>query len=636
MSGRSIPSGRRLTRRDVLRMGPGAAAAMALGCAPGLPASAERALDAGRIAGAIVGASHRLGHRLRDSARPEPQQVRDVPVVIVGAGVAGLSAAWKLAKSGMRDFVVLELEADAGGNSRWGRNDVSAYPWGAHYLPVPTAEATATRELVAEMGLVLDTGPDGEPVYDPRHLCHAPQERLFVDGGWREGLSARDVVDPSPGSPEAAELAAFEAEMRRFRDYRDARGRRAFALPVAAGSTDAAIVELDRMSMREYFDRAGWSSPRLRWYVDYCCRDDYGCTLETTSAWAGWHYFCSRPDDVEYLTWPEGNGRIVRHFLDRVGANVRTGMLVYRVRPTGSAAAGGVSGGGVSGGGVPGGGVPGGGASPGPVSIGWLPGTGPPTGGVSAGPVSQGAFPGGRPPNGVLPAGAVPRAAVPAGGVEVDVLDTGTETAVRFRARHCIYALPRFTAPYVIDGYALAGPESFTYSPWVVANLTVDRPPDGAAWDNVLYDSPSLGYVVATHQNLRTAPGPSVLTWYLPLAVPNPDAARAWMLEREWRDWASLILADLVPAHPDIESRVSRIDVMLWGHAMIRPVPGFIWGEARRRAAGPHGAIRFAHSDMSGISVFEEAQYQGVLAAEEVLRALGHAHATSLRANALG
>ncbi len=574
-----------VTRRDVLRMGPGAAAAVALGCNLRLPATAERALDAGRIAGAVVGASHRLGHRLRDGARPEPRQVREVPVVIVGAGIAGLAAAWKLARSGMRDFVVLELEPQPGGNARWGRNDVSAYPWGAHYLPTPPSEATATRELVEEMGLVLDTGPDGQPVYDPRHLCHAPQERLFVDGRWREGLSARDVMQPAPGSSEAAELAAFEAEMRRFRAYRDVQGRRAFTLPIAAGASDAAIVALDRLSMREYLDRAGWSSPRLRWYVDYCCRDDYGCTLETTSAWAGWHYFCSRPDDVEYLTWPEGNGRIVRHFLDRVGPSVRSGMLVYRVRPTD---------------------------------------------GAGAGSVPAGVIPAGGVPAGATAADGDRASAVPAGGVEVDALDTRADTTVRFRARHCIYALPRFTAPHAIDGYALAGLESFTYSPWVVANLTVDRPPDGAAWDNVLYDSPSLGYVVATHQDLRTAPGPSVLTWYLPLAVPNPEAARAWMLEQAWHDWASLVLADLVQAHPDIESRVSRIDVMLWGHAMIRPAPGFVWGEARRRAAAPHGAIRFAHSDMSGISVFEEAQYHGVRAAEEVMRTLGHAHATSL------
>ena len=560
MSATATPARRRPTRRDVLRLGSGAAMAAAFGCAPRPPGPAGRRLETGRIAGEIAGASHRLGHRLRHGPRPEPQQVRDVPVVIAGAGVAGLSAAWKLARSGMRDFVVLELEPDAGGNARWGENAVSAYPWGAHYLPVPTAESVATRELVAEMGLVLDTDPDGEPVYDPRHLCHAPQARRFVDGAWREGLSARDVVDPAAGSAEAAQLAAFEAQVRRYRNARDTRGRRAFALPVAAGGADPAIVALDRLSMREYFDRAGWSSPRLRWYVDYCCRDDYGCTLETTSAWAAWHYFCSRPDDVEYLTWPEGNGRIVRHFLDRAGDAVRTGMVVYRVRPTDPAADGGA----------------------------------------------------------------------PGDGVDVDAIDARTETAVRFRARHCIYALPRFTAPRVIEGYARAGVERFSYSPWVVANLTVDRVPEGAAWDNVLQAGPSLGYVVATHQNLRTAPGPGVLTWYLPLAVPNPDAARAWMLEQEWRDWAALILADLVRAHPDIESRVTRIDVMLLGHAMIRPVPGFVWGEARRRAAAPHGAVRFAHSDMSGISVFEEAQYHGVRAAEDVMRALGHPHPTSL------
>ena len=550
-----------LTRRDLLRAGPAAAAAMAFGCSPRAPSSPDLALDTGRISGAIVGASHQTGHRLWEGAVPEPQQTREVPVVIVGAGIAGLSAGWKLAKSGFRDFALLELEPEAGGNARWGQNSVSAYPWGAHYLPVPTAESTAVRELLDEMGLVQAYGPDDEPIYDPRHLCHAPQVRLFIDGRWREGFSARDLLDPD-GTGMVAELAAFEAQVRRYRGYRDAHGRRAFGLPVAAGTTDAEIVSLDQLSMREYFDRSGWSSARLRWYVDHCCRDDYGCTLEATSAWAGWHYFCSRPDDVEFLTWPEGNGRIVRHFMDRLAEHVRTGMLVYRLRPTSAAG----------------------------------------------------------------------RDASAAASVEVDVVDTGTETAVRFRARHVIYALPRFTARHVIEGYARPGLEldAFTYCPWMVANLTVNRLPEGAAWDNVLFDSPSLGYVVATHQNLQIAPGSSVLTYYLPLAAPHPETARRWMLERSWHDWVSLILADLAQAHPEIESLVTHVDVMLWGHAMIRPVPGFVWGAARRRATERHGAIRFAHSDMSGISIFEEAQYHGVRAAEEVMRELGHPHPSSL------
>ncbi len=551
---------RGLPRRDLLRLGPSVAAALAVGCRSQTGPFPDREIDSGRITGSIVGASHEAGHRLRDGGLPEPQETRTVPVVIVGAGIAGLSAGWKLAKSGFRDFEILELEPEPGGNSRWGENGVSAYPWGAHYLPVPTSESTAVRELLDEMGMVQDVGPDGEPIYNPRHLCHAPQERLFIDGRWQEGISARELLSSSPETGDRAVLAEFEQQMKRYQDYRDARGRRAFALPMALSSDDPDLVALDRLSMREYFDRAGWKSERLRWYVDHCCRDDYGCTLETTSAWAGWHYFCSRGADAEYLTWPEGNGRIVRHMVKRLERHLHTGTLVYRIRVTGDPAAREAS----------------------------------------------------------------------AEGVEVDVLDTRTNAAVRFRARQVIYALPRFTAQYVLDGYELPGIDTFTYAPWMVANLTVDRLPEGAAWDNVIYDSLSLGYVVATHQNLRVAPGPSVLTYYMPLAAPNPEAARRWMLERSWNDWVSIILGDLAPAHVGLESLVTRIDIMLWGHAMIRPVPGFLWGEARRRAAAAYGPVRFAHSDMSGFSLFEEAQYRGVRAAEDLMRRLGHAYRSSL------
>ena len=212
--------------------------------------SADREIDTGRIAGSIVGASHEVGHRLRAGGLPEPQEIRDVPVVIVGAGIAGLSAGWKLAKSGFRDFEILELESDVGGNSRWGSNDVSAYPWGAHYLPVPSLESTAVRELLEEMGMVYDLDPDGDPIYDPRHLCHVPQERLFIDGRWQEGISARELLGPASPPGDRAMLAEFEQQMRRYQDYRDARGRRAFALPMALSSDDPDLVALDRAWLR--------------------------------------------------------------------------------------------------------------------------------------------------------------------------------------------------------------------------------------------------------------------------------------------------------------------------------------------------------------------------------------------------
>lgn len=142
------------------------------------------------------------------------------------------------------------------------------------------------------------------------------------------------------------------------------------------------------------------------------------------------------------------------------------------------------------------------------------------------------------------------------------------------------------------------------------------------AWDNILYDSKSLGYVVATHQ-LGSDHGPTVLTWYYPLTDGTPQEARRHLLGLGWRDVADVALTDLERPHPDIRSLVERIDVMRWGHAMPRPRPGLMWSGARTRAALPYRGIHFAHSDLSGVGIMEEAFYQGVRAAEEVLVARG-------------
>jgi len=90
------------------------------------------------VTGSFVNDAFPTGHRLRDHAafRKPSQQIR-VPIVIIGGGIGGLSAAWHLDKHAMRDFVLLEMEQHAGGNSRWGENEISRYPWAAHYVPVP-------------------------------------------------------------------------------------------------------------------------------------------------------------------------------------------------------------------------------------------------------------------------------------------------------------------------------------------------------------------------------------------------------------------------------------------------------------------------------------------------------------------
>ena len=52
----------------------------------------------------------------------------------------------------------------------------------------------------------------------------------------------------------------------------------------------------------------------------------------------------------------------------------------------------------------------------------------------------------------------------------------------------------------------------------------------------------------------------------------------------------------------------------------MRPRPGFAWSEALAASALPLGRVHFAHTDLSGMALFEEAQYWGIRAAEAVMR----------------
>jgi len=212
------------------------------------------------------------------------------------------------------------------------------------------------------------------------------------------------------------------------------------------------------------------------------------------------------------------------------------------------------------------------------------------------------------------------------------------QKTVRFEARHVIWAAPAFVLPHVwpampgeLRSAALAG----DYAPWLTANLHLSDFPEerhGAppAWDNVLYDSPGLGYVSATHQLIRRHLSGTVLTYYRALHDVTPAEGRRLLLETPREVWVEGILAEMERVHPDIRKLTTRLDIFRNPHGLLRPLPGLIWGPARRLFAADGNRLRFAHADVSGFSLFEEAQYRGVLAAERTLRRLGQQFSTSL------
>ena len=567
-----------MKRRTVFTAGAaGAACVWAAGCSRNGRSNGSSNDKAGDIETRWVGADAARGHRQRDATQAPfaawPSATRRAAVLVLGAGVAGLAAARAFMRQGIDDVHVLELEDSVGGNARGHAMAGLPCPLGAHYLPLPGPQAREVGEWLHEIGL-LRIDAAGRVVADERHLCHSPQERLFIGGQWVEGL----LPPAEPGSARLAQyrrfgdlVAALQRAPNPVRNpsarHSPAAGAPAFALPAHRAAWPAESATLDRLTFAAWLDRQGLDDPALRAYLDYCCRDDYGAGTGAVSAWAGVHYFASRhgfsapgegaevPRDAVF-TWPEGNAWLTQRLAGPLGAErLHTAQLALAVQEERT-------------------------------------------------------------------------------HVRVLALDAVSNAVHTWQAGIVVVALPLFVARRMVrtsspalDTALEQAAAALAYAPWLVANLQLDKPlvdrASGAppAWDNVIHGARGLGYVDASHQRLSPlpAPGGTVLTAYHAL----DPGERVALLAGDPRPWAERVLADLEPAHPDLRRRVQRIDLMRYGHAMAIPRPGLQRHPALAALRTARGRVRFAHSDLAGYSVFEEAFTAGCEVALGGLRARG-------------
>ena len=530
---------------------------------------APRTLQGG-FAGIDLARGHALRDLLQSGKLPAPSVVRRAQVIIAGGGVAGLAAARSLRLAGIDDFVLLELEDHPGGNSRGGSVNGIACPLGAHYLPVPGNDSREVQDLLEELGLRQRVA--GRWQYDERNLCHSPQERLFRDGEWQEGLLPVQGVG-----------AGTLAQYRQFSALVQALGKAArFTMPVlksleAKRPLSPTHQALDALVFDDWLVQQGLDDAHLRWYLDYCCRDDYGAGTARVSAWAGIHYFASRhgfsapgddapPEQDGVLTWPEGNGWLTQRLAAplRAGGQLRTGCSVLRISEGRH--------------------------------------------GVEVDALHHAT-------------GTVERWQAPRAIVALPV----------FVAARVVQQAPAFLREAA---------QRLHWAPWLVANIHIDAPlldhPGAApAWDNVLYQDANpggLGYVNAGHQRLdpRAAiTAPTVLSYYQ--ALGDVPQGREQLATQPWTHWAQAALATLGVPHPDLAQRATRVEVTRYGHAMSIPTPGTLGflskiglqrppvkrkqlsnGEQTRWLPTPTTArLAFAHADWSGYSVFEEAFTRG-------------------------
>lgn len=543
-----------MKRRDFL----GAAALpwALTGCNPAVP-----------ITGGFVGASFERGHLLKAKSGnlPAPTHTFRCRVLIAGGGVAGLAAARALRLRGVDDLALLELEDAAGGNSRGGSVNGIACPLGAHYLPVPGDTMPELQAWLQSLGLM--SHQHGRWRANEAHLCHAPQERLWFDGQWVEGLLP-------PAEPRSTRAQQYQ----RFADAVAIAARATrFVMPLPSGPWTAAHSALDAVTFSVWLTEQGCNDDALLGYLDYACRDDFGAGIHTVSAWAGLHYFASRhgfhgpdaslgheevADDAGVFTWPEGNGWLTQQLSARVGDRLKPQQLVTRVSPQRDGVT--VDAMGLLGG----------------EHHRWTAQRV-----VMATPLH------------------VTRRLLP-------LTEGSAEAQAMQQVAHAPWLVANLQLNAALDDRQGAAPA------W-----------DNVLFQ-AAGTSDALGYVDASHQSLSPVRGATVLTAYWALGrdgASQMQQQRRALLDEPWQRWSQRVVADLARAHPDLPQRVQRIDLMRYGHAMVipRPATQALLRTVRSQLQGRLDRVHLAHSDWSGYSVFEEAFAMGHAAGGDVARGLG-------------
>lgn len=506
------------------------------------------------------------GHRLRNQATyPSPSYTLGFDTLIIGSGVAGLTAAWKLNKEGHKNFHVItgpEKFGNAAGGVFKHSSENGAhghvtlpYPKGAHYLPIPAQHLVHVRELLDDLKVIRDNPYGSHPTYDERYLVHGPSERILINNEWQEGLIPQAGISDN----EQAEFKRFFSAIESLRDQHGKDGKRVFTLPIQHASKDPEWLALDKITFAQWLEQQHYTSPALCWYCDYCCKDDYGQNANRISAWAGLHFFCSRVGQAsnasrgEVLTWPNGLNALCLEMENKVG-NRFTEATALSVKQT-------------------------------------------------------------------------------AQGMETLCLKSDAQVREYFliESKRVIFAAPLFVAKHVIAdiqslGYT-AKEHQPTYAPWLVSNFVLKNFPQEKSeaplsWDNVVYGSSSLGYVVATHQNIRqTPPSHTVFTAYHALGEKTPAEARQWLNTANSKELLDIGLSDLRSTYGwTFDTHVLRAELTVRGHAMCSPTPHFLGNSGVDALRNLQGQLLFAHSDLSGLSIFEEASWWGYQAALKVLR----------------
>ncbi|MEP6632796.1 MAG: FAD-dependent oxidoreductase [Luteimonas sp.] len=243
---------------------------------------------------------------------PKPLAPAGDDVVVVGAGIAGLTAAWRLRQAGVR-VRVFEAQNRIGGRMFSLRNhfpDGQVIELGGELID---SNHVRIRALAAELGLPLDDLLAGDTA----------QDTWFFDG---RNIGEREIV--TAFAPVAAAIQRDLALL----------GDEALTYRAASPQTHAQAQALDALSVAQWLDRNGVSG-WLRKLIDVAYTTEMGLEIDQQSA-LNLLTFIGSEDKDAFKVFGEsdershvrgGNDLIVHELARKLGDALETGSVLEAV-----------------------------------------------------------------------------------------------------------------------------------------------------------------------------------------------------------------------------------------------------------------------------------------------------------------
>jgi len=270
------------------------------------PETAENKHFSYKISG-WFGNNYDTAHQFRDGFEPpEPEPDEKKELVVVGAGLSGLTVAYKLREM---DLLLLEYENETGGNAKSLRREGKDFNIGSVYFSDVTGDY---GNLYDEIGI--------KPVEIPAPVETWKIGNKFVNDPFEE----ENIKSLTPGLRNKMVILKKAIEEVYNGSY----------FPeIPYKNTSAKSLELDKITFSEWLKP--YVTEEIKSFIDNYCYSAMGGSSDTVSAYGGLNFYSSELIGSSY-SFSAGNSQIAMALvkgIDKAGKDrIKTSSYVYKIK----------------------------------------------------------------------------------------------------------------------------------------------------------------------------------------------------------------------------------------------------------------------------------------------------------------